>query len=95
VPCGVLVFVRSSFSVLRVFDIAAVSGWVFSLLGVVLLPPRTMAATALTTVTPLEVVFFGKDDVAFRREVIVFRIELVCELHGSANLRITPSGNER
>jgi hypothetical protein len=58
------------------------SGWIFTFLDIVFLLPRTMTASALATVPPLQVVLFGKDDIAFRGEVIVFGIKFIRELHG-------------
>ena len=43
--------------------------------------PRAMPASALTTISPLEVIFFGENDVSFFCHVIIFRVKLVSKRH--------------
>jgi len=34
-----------------------------------------MPATAFATITPLQMIFFGKNDISFSRSIIIFSIE--------------------
>lgn len=43
--------------------------------------PGAMAATTLTAISPLEMVFFRENDIAFRCQVVIFFFKLIGERH--------------